>query len=195
MTLFRQTSLQNLNCSGEPDTLEPHQRDNVKERYVLIWIYNMVQEASLLDYELFLKDGTILCKLMNRISPGSIQEDLVSWYGTTQEEHQKNTLLFLKEAETYGIPKEHLFFLEDLNHLRHIPRVTRCIYALAKLAADDPANNCPIIEDSTYMVDNKSERLPIPGHLDTVKIERQLSQEDSQLSNKEEKKFKHSLYH
>ncbi|KAG7160555.1 Myophilin-like 1 [Homarus americanus] len=121
----------NLNCAGEPDTLEPHMRNSIQENDILIWIYNMIDEAARVDFEFFLKDGCILCKLMNRIKPGCIPEDTITWEGARSK--QINIRNFLQQAEAYGVAKAKLFHLEDLLHLRHIPRVTRCIYALAKL--------------------------------------------------------------
>ena len=72
-------------------------------------------------------------RLMNRIKPGCIPEETITWEGARSK--QINIRNFLEQAETYGVPKAKLFHLEDLLHLRHIPRVTRCIYALAKLVS------------------------------------------------------------
>ena len=70
---------------------------------------------------------------MNRIVPGCIPESEITWEGVKSK--QKNINNFLREAEKYGVPKAKLFFSEDLLHLRHIPRVTRCIFALAKIVS------------------------------------------------------------
>ena len=70
---------------------------------------------------------------MNKINPNSIPEDQITWEGAKSK--QRNISNFLKEAENYGVPKAKLFFPEDLLQLRHIPRVTRCIYALAKIVS------------------------------------------------------------
>ena len=68
---------------------------------------------------------------MNRIQPGCIPEEEITWEGARSK--QKNIAMFLEAIENYGVPKAKLFHMEDLLQLRHIPRVTRCIYALAKL--------------------------------------------------------------
>ena len=70
---------------------------------------------------------------MNRIVPGCIPQDEITWEGARSK--QKNIANFLREAEKYGVPKGKLFFPEDILHLRHVPRVTRCIYALAKIVS------------------------------------------------------------
>ncbi|KAK8749447.1 hypothetical protein OTU49_015364 [Cherax quadricarinatus] len=182
----------NLNCAGEPDTLEPHMRDTIKENDILIWIYNMIDEAARVDFEFFLKDGCILCKLMNRIKPGCIPEDSITWEGARSK--QINIRNFLEQAETYGVPKAKLFHVEDLLHLRHIPRVTRCIYALAKLVAEDPnmGPDCPRLGDEpSFMKEQPKKKVDIPGHRDTKEVMAQLTAE----KRKEEKKaIKHSLY-
>lgn len=67
---------------------------------------------------------------MNRIKPGCIPEETITWEGARSK--QTNIKNFLHEAEAYGVPKAKLFHVEDLLHLRHIPRVARCIWALAK---------------------------------------------------------------
>lgn len=185
------TQSQDLNCAGEVETLEPHHRDPIKENQILIWIYNMIDEAARVDFEFFLKDGCILCKLMNRIKPGCIPEDTITWEGARSK--QINIKNFLREAEEYGVPKAKLFHLEDLLHLRHIPRVTRCIYALAKLVAEDPnmGDDCPKLGDEPSFMQEPKKKVDVPGHRDTKDVLAQLTTE----KKKDEKKLmKHSLY-
>ncbi|XP_071525801.1 myophilin-like [Panulirus ornatus] len=181
----------NLNCAGEPDNLEPHMRDTIKENDILIWIYNMIDEPARVDFEFFLKDGCILCKLMNRIKPGCIPEDTITWEGARSK--QINIRNFLEHAEAYGVPKAKLFHVEDLLHLRHIPRVTRCIYALAKLVAEDPSmgEDCPRLGDEPSFMQEHKKKVDIPGHRDTKDVLAQLTAD----KHKDEKKTaKHSLY-
>ncbi|KAK8407837.1 hypothetical protein O3P69_002399 [Scylla paramamosain] len=179
-----------LNCAGEEETLEPHHRDAIKENEILIWIYNMIDEVARVDFEFFLKDGCILCKLMNRINPGCIPEESITWEGARSK--QINIKNFLQQAEAYGVPKAKLFHLEDLLHLRHIPRVTRCIYALAKLVADDSnLSDCPRLGDEPSFMQEHKKKVDVPGHRDTKDVLAQLTTE----KKKDEKKLaKHSLY-
>ncbi|XP_050726729.1 myophilin-like [Eriocheir sinensis] len=180
-----------LNCAGEPETLEPHHRDAIKENEILIWIYNMIDEVARVDFEFFLKDGCILCKLMNRIKPGCIPEETITWEGARSK--QTNIKNFLHEAEAYGVPKAKLFHVEDLLHLRHIPRVARCIWALAKQVAEDPnmGADCPRLGDEPSFMQEQKKKVDVPGHRDTKDVLAQLTAE----KKKEEKKStKHSLY-
>lgn len=117
------------------DNLERHQRDSTKESQILMWIWNCLEIVSTLDYEQFLKDGVALCKLMNHIKPGSITEEVSAGEGIRQR--RRNIELFLRAAEQYGVPKHLLFKPEDLLLLQHLPRVTRCIFALGKLVDED----------------------------------------------------------
>ncbi|XP_018012660.1 uncharacterized protein LOC108669765 isoform X1 [Hyalella azteca] len=182
---------ENLNCAGEPETLEPHMRDSIKESQILIWIYNMIDEAARVDFEFFLKDGCILCKLMNRIVPNCIPEEEITWEGARSK--QKNINNFLKAAEKYGVPKAKLFFPEDLLHLRHLPRVTRCIYALAKIAQSDPSlgEDTPQLGDEPSFLKEGPTKVVIPGHRDTKEV---LAQLTSSKEQEQKVKNKHSLY-
>ncbi|XP_042878200.1 myophilin-like [Penaeus japonicus] len=189
--VFTQDNPENLNCAGEPDVLEPHMRDTIKENDILIWIYNMIDEAARVDFEFFLKDGCILCKLMNRIKPGCIPEETITWEGARSK--QKNIKNFLEQAEAYGVPKEKLFHPEDLLHLRNVPRVTRCIYALAKLVAQDPnmGDDCPKLGDEPSFLKEPKKKIDMPGHRDTKDV---LAQLTSEKPKEEKKTTKHSLY-
>lgn len=184
----------NLDCNGQPDTLEPHMRDNIKESQILIWIYNMIDEPARVDYEFFLKDGCILCKLMNRIRPGCIPEDTITWEGARSK--QINIRNFLKEAEAYGVHKAKLFHLEDLLHLRSIPRVTRCIYALAKLVSQDSnqPNDTPELGDEPSFLQVKEKKVDMPGHRDTKDVMAQLTSQLTSEKKEDKKLVKHSLY-
>uniref|UniRef100_A0A6A7FPI7 Myophilin-like isoform X3 n=1 Tax=Hirondellea gigas TaxID=1518452 RepID=A0A6A7FPI7_9CRUS len=192
MSAKAMTENQNVNCAGEEETLGPHQRDSIKESQILIWIYNMIDDAARVDFEFFLKDGCILCKLMNRILPGCIPEADITWEGARSK--QKNIGNFLREAEKYGVPKAKLFFLEDLLHLRHVPRVTRCIYALAKIAQSDPSlgPDMPQLGDEPSFLKEVTKVVLVPGHRDTKDVLAQLTA--SKGEDLTGKKTKHSLY-
>ena len=46
--------------------------DPEQEREAQTWIENVIDEKFSSSYEDFLRDGVILCKLMNKLSPGAI---------------------------------------------------------------------------------------------------------------------------
>lgn len=66
---------------------------------------------------------------MDAIKPGSIQGKLSN---SNNKDKRRNIEWFLKACHAYGVPKPLLFQPEDLLFLRHIPRVTRCLFALGK---------------------------------------------------------------
>ena len=146
---------------------------------------------------------------MNRIKPGCIPEDDITWEGTRSK--QNNITNFLTKAEEYGVPKEKLFFPEDLLHLRHIPRVTRCIYALAKIvfefiifdmnrfiflcilqAQADPklGDEVPQLGDEPNFV-KPTKKVDMPGHRDTRDVLNQLT---AKKDDAKKQQTKHSLY-
>lgn len=129
------------------DTLEPHQRDRAKESQILLWIWNVLDEVNMTDYDLYLRDGIILCRLIDAIKPGSIQGKLAS---ATNKDKRRNIEWFLRSCEAYGVPTEVLFEPEDLLFMRHMPRVTRCLFALGKKVDEDPSYNGPGIGHEPY---------------------------------------------
>ncbi|CAG2172002.1 unnamed protein product [Oppiella nova] len=120
-----------------PCLLLPHKRvvENTRESQVLLWIWNILQEISEFDYEQYLRDGVVLCRLMNAIKSGAIKGEITS--GTNMKQKRENINNFLKACSAYGVAKECLFEVEDLLLLQNIPKVTRCIFALGKLAAEN----------------------------------------------------------
>ncbi|XP_054166640.1 muscle-specific protein 20-like, partial [Oppia nitens] len=119
-----------------PNLLLPHKRvvENTRESQVLLWIWNILQEISEYDYEQYLRDGVVLCRLMNAVNKGSIPEPIVA--GDNNKQKRLNIENFLKSCTTYGVSSDMLFNVDDLLLLQNIPKVTRCIFALGKLASE-----------------------------------------------------------
>lgn len=80
-------------------------------------------------YEDALKDGIILCKLMNKLSPNSIPK-----INTTggQFKMMENINLFQKALKEYGVPDLDVFQTVDLWEQKDISQVTSCIFALGR---------------------------------------------------------------
>ncbi|XP_023225250.1 myophilin-like [Centruroides sculpturatus] len=116
--------------------LQPHQRDGVKEGQILVWIWNLLEEAANKEYDQFLRDGTVLCRLMNAIKPNCIPGEITA--GDNIKHKKKNIEKFLKACSDYGVSKDTLFEPDDLLFMRHLPKVTRCLFALGKVAEEDP---------------------------------------------------------
>jgi len=129
------------------DNFEPHQRDRAKESQILLWIWNVLDEINMTDYDQFLRDGIVLCRLIDAIKPGSIQGKLAN---SNNKEKRRNIEWFLRSCQAYGVPKELLFEPEDLLFARHVPRVTRCLFALGKKAEEDANYNGPGIGHEPY---------------------------------------------
>ena len=73
------------------------------------------------DLAAVLKDGTVLCRLMNCIKPNSVKR-----YKQTGTPFMlmENIQSFLAAARSYGVPAEELFQTADLFERRNIPQVS-----------------------------------------------------------------------
>ncbi|CAF5043998.1 unnamed protein product, partial [Rotaria magnacalcarata] len=80
-------------------------------------------------YEDAIKDGIILCKLINKLQPGSVSKICTSGGGFKLRE---NVSAFQNAARAYGLPDAELFQTVDLFEKRNIAQVTQCIHALGR---------------------------------------------------------------
>lgn len=137
------------------DHLEAHHRDRTKESQILLWIWNSLEEISCLDFDQYLRDGSIICRLMNFIKPGSIKGEIET---KTIKQKLQNVNKFLSACAAYGVPKHLLFKTDDLVYLQHVPRVTRCLFALGKLVEEDGDYDGAELGDEPYEAVGKSGR-------------------------------------
>jgi len=79
-----------------------------------------------------LKDGIVLCNLMNKISPGAIAK--IHPEGANKFKHMENISNFLKAAETYGCHRGDLFQSVYLQDNQNMPAVIGGIHALGRKA-------------------------------------------------------------
>ena len=99
--------------------MPPRQPEQEKE--VLDWIEAVMGESLPKgDFEEILKNGVVLCKLMNKISPGSIPKFKESGPAFLLME---NVQSFLTAMKKYGVPDEEVFQTPDLFEARNIPQV------------------------------------------------------------------------
>ncbi|CAF0870577.1 unnamed protein product [Didymodactylos carnosus] len=82
-------------------------------------------------YEDALKDGIILCKLINKLSPNSVPKIATAGGAFKLRE---NVAAFQNAARSYGVPDAELFQTVDLFEKRNIPQVTLAIHALGRQA-------------------------------------------------------------
>lgn len=136
--------------------LLPHERDNTKESQILLWIWNCLEENSCFDFDQYVRDGVMFCRLMNFVKPGSIPGEIKP--GTNLKNKRENIRKFLNAIKNYGVDEKLLFNVDDLLLLRNLPKVTRCLFALGKKAEMDNNFKGPYLGDEPYEAANKSGR-------------------------------------
>jgi hypothetical protein len=80
-------------------------------------------------YEDALRDGVILCKLINKLKPGSVPKINTSG---AQFKMMENVNLFQKALKDYGVPDLDVFQTVDLFEKKDIGQVTCTIFALGR---------------------------------------------------------------
>lgn len=80
-------------------------------------------------YEESLKDGIILCKLMNKLKPGAIPK--INTTGASFK-MMENINMFQKALKDYGVPDLDGFQTVDLWEMKDIAQVTSTIFALGR---------------------------------------------------------------
>merc|ERR1712008_225262 len=102
---------------------KPEQEQEVRD-----WIEAVLEEPLPAgDYEEVLKDGVILCRLMNKIVPGAIKKFKQKGPAFLLME---NIQAFLAAIKKYGVPDEEVFQTPDLFEGRNIAQVTLTLYSL-----------------------------------------------------------------
>lgn len=118
--------------------------DQAQAQDAMGWIADSLQEAGLVDEDEAkslrekasadevaeaLKDGSILCKLMNAVKPDSVKKINMSKMAFKQMD---NIRQFLAAAELYGVKKTDLFRTPDLYEGKGITQVVNGIIALGR---------------------------------------------------------------
>jgi len=91
------------------------------------WVERVTGESVGEDFQAGLKDGVILCKLANKLRPGSVPNISPSKMPFKQME---NIGFFLKTCESFGMKKEDLFMTVDLYEGKHLSVVVDTILRL-----------------------------------------------------------------
>ncbi|XP_023327972.1 uncharacterized protein LOC111701071 isoform X2 [Eurytemora carolleeae] len=117
--------------------LDENGRDLDLEHKVLQWIMSVVHEKPNTDYETFIQDGSVLAKVMTSIVFNSVPLEQINdnWGMNPAMDRVKAVI---REIRRYGVVE--VFEPEDLIELRNIPKVTKCLAQLSKLAASDKDN-------------------------------------------------------
>ncbi|XP_077283580.1 myophilin [Arctopsyche grandis] len=116
-------------------------RSKEQESEVLGWIYEVLGEPlPNSPYEDVLRDGVVLCKLINKIVPGSVKK--IQEKGTNFQ-LMENVQRFQAAIKKYGVPEEEIFQTADLFERRNIVQVTLCLYSLARITQKHPEYTGP----------------------------------------------------
>eukprot|EP00092_Neocalanus_flemingeri_P006818 GFUD01007362.1.p1 GENE.GFUD01007362.1~~GFUD01007362.1.p1 ORF type:complete len:318 (+),score=85.68 GFUD01007362.1:58-1011(+) len=144
----------------DEDMKDKQFRDKDKEYAVKVWILKVLDEneenslsskkkekniQELEDLNFLLKSGIVLCKLAQKIVPGTAIEVGKLEAGNLSAK-RKNISLFLKAASTYGVPENFLFKPDDLAVQTHFYKVIRALFALAERTKIDPNYKRPAFE-------------------------------------------------
>jgi hypothetical protein len=122
----------------------PPKRDPELEEQALDWIEANLGEPlnRSTPYEDLLKDGIILCKLMNKLMPGCIKKIDTKGGGFAL---MQNIERFQTAAKQWGVPVNEVFQTVDLWEKKNIPQVTLCIHSMGRVAQTRPDYNGPIL--------------------------------------------------
>jgi hypothetical protein len=114
----------------------PGKRDKALEQEVLDWIAAVLGEPLPPgQFEDILKDGVILCNLINKLAPGSVKK--IQTKGTNFQ-LMENIQRFQAAIKNYGLPQEEIFQTADLFERRNIPQVVLSLYSLGRITQKHP---------------------------------------------------------
>ncbi|XP_060524805.1 myophilin [Cylas formicarius] len=118
-------------------------RNKELEAEVLDWISKVLGEPLPKgDFEDILKDGVVLCNLMNKLAPGSVKK--IATKGTNFQ-LMENIQRFQAGMKAYGVPQEEIFQTADLFERRNVAQVALSLYALGRLTQKHPEWNGPTL--------------------------------------------------
>jgi len=110
-------------------------RNSIQEIEVQKWIEDILNEPFPIQYEEALKDGVILCRVMNTLSPGAIKK--INMSGASFK-LMENITRFHEALINYGVDKEDIFQTNDLFEKKDPAAVTNTIYALGRAVLKHP---------------------------------------------------------
>jgi len=127
-----------LSSTGKPKILRTKaEKDAALEQKVINWIESVINERPTKDYENFIQDGSVLSRVMTSIVFNSVPiEDIGIQWGSNPAYTRVTALV--REIRRYGVVD--VFEPADLLEKRNIPKVTKCLAQLSKLAASDKDN-------------------------------------------------------
>merc|ERR1712066_250890 len=116
-------------------------RNKDQEKEVMQWIEAVMGEPLPAgDFADVLKDGVLLCKLINKIQPGSVKKFKEKGPAFMLME---NVQSFIQAAKKYGVPDEEMFLTPDLFEGKNLSQVALCLYSLARVTQKHPEYSGP----------------------------------------------------
>lgn len=110
---------------------------------MLAWIEAILGEKLPAgSFDEVLRDGTVLCKLIQKLLPGSVPKINTSG---GQFKFMENINHFQTACRKYGVPDVDVFQTVDLYERRNIPAVTQCIMALGRTCYLHPEFKGPFL--------------------------------------------------
>ncbi|CAL8085451.1 unnamed protein product [Calicophoron daubneyi] len=120
-------------------------RDPEQEAAAMAWIEELL--GTKLDhskpYEEILRNGVVLCKLINVIKPGSVKK--INENSTMPFKIMENINAFQEAIKAYGVPTADVFQTVDLFEKKDIGQVTQCIFALGRTCQTHPEYTGPTL--------------------------------------------------
>ncbi|XP_062381254.1 calponin-2 [Sardina pilchardus] len=105
--------------------------DPQREEELRIWIEDVTGGSIGEDFQKGLKNGVVLCELINKLQPGSVKKV----NNSTQNWHQlENLTNFIKGITVYGLKPHDIFEANDLFESGNMTQVQTTLLALAGMA-------------------------------------------------------------
>ncbi|XP_035276349.1 calponin-2-like [Anguilla anguilla] len=113
--------------------------DARREEELRLWIEEVTGSAVGEDFQKGLKNGTILCELINKLQPGSVRKISRSSQNWHQLENLSN---FIKAITAYGLKPHDIFEANDLFESGNMTQVQTTLLALAGMAKTKGLQSC-----------------------------------------------------
>lgn len=132
--MANRTGPRGLTFLGAEKHIREGKRDKFAESEIGLWIEAVLEDCiPPKPFEELLKDGVLLCRVMNTIKPGSISKIQKPF---TKDAHMANLNAFIDACRSFGIADEHLFAPEDLWEAKNIPKVVCTMLEMGKKMYD-----------------------------------------------------------
>ncbi|KAI6654859.1 Muscle-specific protein 20-like isoform X2 [Oopsacas minuta] len=103
------------------------------EAKAIAWIEAVIDESLEDNFHTWLKDGIVLCKLINEIAPGSVAKKFLK--ETSMPFKQMECVgVFLSAAKNYGVSEKDCFVTLDLFEANDLAQVIATLFALDRKA-------------------------------------------------------------